>query len=178
MASHIPLAEVAAPDGRLYLIGSGGFAQHVGGPFSVVAYPFGRTEQDWLKARPTYIEAVRHAGAFQPRLKALTDAIQAGTWAPPELSEDERGRLEQRAARREAGVAAARQRPFATTMRFTLQFAIFLLVITAAMAFSDVAAGRAPAFPSVVGLLSFVAAWSLLLGGLKQWSVRRSSGAN
>jgi hypothetical protein len=53
VAADSRLIEVAAPDGTLYLVGPGGFPRQSGGPFPIVAYPFGRAEFASLRGRPT-----------------------------------------------------------------------------------------------------------------------------
>jgi hypothetical protein len=173
MAPRSEFAEVTAPDGRGYLIGSGGFARN-GGPFSIVVYPFGRAERAVLGSRPTHVEPVR-SGAFGRRIEELTEAIQSGTWTPPELSDEERTRLENRAAKREARRAWARSHPVASTAKSTAHIAFVVLIFFAMRGLVDLLAGRTPGFPSPLGLLAFLAAWFVLLSGFGLWSARRRS---
>lgn len=162
MASRAALAEVAAPDGRLYLIGSGGFVRRqVGGPFSIVAYPFGTAEQTVLRSAPTYTEPIRSADAFYRRLEELTDGIRRGTWTPPALSDSERARLENRTtkrrAKRDAELAWARQHPFAAVAAGTAKLAVVILLFVAIGVAFDLVAGDEVSFPSPVPLLAFLA---------------------
>ena len=74
MASRPKLVEVAAPNGRVFLIGSGGFGREPGGPFSIVAYP--RRDDLAYLPRPPYVEAVRDARAYARRLDELITSIR------------------------------------------------------------------------------------------------------
>jgi hypothetical protein len=181
MASRAALAEVAAPDGRLYLIGTGGFVRRqVGGPFSVVAYPLGTAEQAVLRSEPTYIEPVRSADAFYRRLEELTDGIRRGTWTPPALSDSERARLENRItkqkAKRDAELAWARQHPFAAVAAGTTKLAVAILFFVAIGATVDLVAGDEVSFPSPMPLLAFLAFWAALQGILQALARSRNWG--
>lgn len=174
MAPKRGLIEVAAPDGSVFLVGSGGFAREAGGPFSIVAYPK-RDDLAYLR-RPAYVEPVRGANAYFRRLDDLISGIREGTWQPPSLSEAEVARLRAQAAKREVRRAYAQEHPVRSLVMATAYFAAVVLFFVAVGVVGDLMSGREVTAPSPVRLAALVASWAALLAFMGRRNARRLGG--
>jgi hypothetical protein len=173
MARRSPLVEVAAPDGRVFLIGSGGFARYPGGPFSIVAYPFGKAGLAHL-GQPPYVEPVRGSDAYFRRLDQLTESIRYGTWEPPSLPDAEIARLQARAARREERRMYVEEHPVRSLLMAAAHMSLVISFFVVVGAFGDVLSGRHVNLPSPVPLVAVVVSWTALLTFLSRRNARHS----
>lgn len=168
------LVEVAAPDGRVFLIGSGGFARYPGGPFSIVAYPFGTVDLAYLR-RPSYVEPVRGADYLR-RLDELIGRIRDGTWEPPSLSDAEIASLKARAAKREERREERRdymeQHPVRSLLKAAVHISLVIVFFIAVGAISDLVSGRNVSLPSPASLVVLVTFLTVLLAILGRRNAR------
>ena len=174
MPSESPFVEVVGPDGRAVIVGRGPFGRHAGGPFSIIAYPYGTAELAVLRGRPTYVEPVRTGDEYRSRLDELVQGVREGAWMPPDLSDAERAALEARAMKRQAAGAWAQRHPVRSAARATLRVAAFIAVVLLVGAVADLVSGRGFSSPTKPFLVA-LGAWLLLLSTVSVWVRRKSS---